>query len=221
MNITIAVDDNHPQPGWGLQGDPQMEYFQSLNEEFGAKFTLFIPSNYHQEYPISKYQEWIDWMISKPYLEIAAHGHTHQCEKSIYGEMEFYELRDPYLIKQRIEDMNEEWDKVGYKPKGWRNPGWMASSQSISQLQYNFEWAALHNQHNEGKKWNCKMIFGHVGINQQKVYTNNNILMFQSHIAGDHNDNVWDEKNYYNFRRLLINMENEKQILEFKTFSEL
>ena len=78
MNVTISIDDIHPEKGWGLEGDVQMEYLESLNKDFGAKFTLFIPSNYHRNFPISEYKEWIDWLISKKYFELAAHGHFHE-----------------------------------------------------------------------------------------------------------------------------------------------
>jgi len=43
MKITISIDDIHPEEGWGVEGDECMEYLQELNNEFGAKFTLFIP----------------------------------------------------------------------------------------------------------------------------------------------------------------------------------
>ncbi len=77
INITIAIDDNHPETGWGVEGDKSMEYLDELNKEFGAKFTLFIPSNYHYGFPISQYKDWIDYLLSKNYFELAAHGHYH------------------------------------------------------------------------------------------------------------------------------------------------
>ena len=43
MEVTIAIDDIHPEKGWGLEGDECMYYLDELNKEFGAKFTLFIP----------------------------------------------------------------------------------------------------------------------------------------------------------------------------------
>ena len=65
MEVTIAIDDIHPEIGWGLQGDTCMEYLDELNKEFGAKFTLFIPSNYHNNFPLSDHKEWIDWVKIK------------------------------------------------------------------------------------------------------------------------------------------------------------
>ena len=44
--------------------------------------------------------------------------------------------------------------------------------------------------------------------------------MFQSHIAGDWNDNFWNEKNYLNFREVLRYLSTEYD-LSYNTLSEL
>ena len=46
-NVTISIDDLHPEQGWGCEGDESVGYLEELNKEFGCKFNLFIPSNYH------------------------------------------------------------------------------------------------------------------------------------------------------------------------------
>ena len=43
--------------------------------------------------------------------------------------------------------------------------------------------------------------------------------MFQSHIAGNHNDNVWNEDNYQQIRLSLGHL--KSQGIEFKTLNEL
>ena len=55
MEVIIAIDDLHPEKGWGCEGDESIGYLEQLNQEFGCKFTLFIPANYHEEYPVSKH----------------------------------------------------------------------------------------------------------------------------------------------------------------------
>ena len=60
-NLTISIDDIHPGEGWGKPEDVQMGYLEELNKLFGAKFTLFIPSNYHNQAPLSEHKDWIDW----------------------------------------------------------------------------------------------------------------------------------------------------------------
>jgi hypothetical protein len=205
-NLTVAIDDVHPEKGWGMPGDECMEYLDKLNKEFGTKFTLFIPSNYHQQFPISKHKDWIDWLLSLGYFELAAHGHYHQTSnKNIWGEMEFAELQDPNMITDRILLMQNEWNAVNADPKVWRNPGWICSKESQEQLKQVFKVAAIHYEHNMGLNWgSCKMIYGHDGIHETDIKLHNeNCLMFQSHIAGDWNKNVWNELNYEQFKESL------------------
>ena len=101
-NLTISIDDIHPGKGWGKPEDIQMGYLEELNKLFGAKFTLFIPSNYHNQAPLSEHKDWVDWLKSKDYFELAAHGHYHQCERDDIGECEFFELDTTEKVKERI-----------------------------------------------------------------------------------------------------------------------
>ena len=206
MELTIAIDDIHPEKGWGMPGDACMHYLQRLYDEFGVKYTLFIPSNYHGRYPISQHKDWVAWLQSLGYVELAAHGHYHMTsDKARWGEMEFAELRDTSQISNRIALMMDEWSAVGVKPIGWRNPGWICSLESHAQLKHIFEYAAVHYEHNMNLDWgSCKMIFGHDGIHETDIKLHgNNHLMFQSHIAGTWNKNVWNQQNYEQFRHSL------------------
>ena len=222
MKITISIDDVHPEKGWGLQGDRCMDYLEQLNKEFGAKFTLFIPSNYHNMFPLSEHKEWVDWLTSKDYFELAAHGHFHQCERTDIGECEFAELDTEQKVVDRLDLMLQEWTNVGFQPKGWRNPGWLAHPIAVNLLQKTFYYSAVHYEHNRGMDWgNCKTLFGHDGINETDISLhNNNTIMFQSHIAGEWNDNVWNEENYQQLRLSLQHLVNNNTI-EFKTLGEL
>ena len=48
------------------------------------------------------------------------------------------------------------------------------------------------------------MIFGADGIHETDIsFHNGNNLMFQSHIAGDWNQNTWNKDNYEQFRESL------------------
>lgn len=220
MNINIAIDDLHPETGWGLKGDMCMEYLHKLNEEFGAKFTLFIPSNYHNKYPISKYKEWINWLRSFEYFELAAHGHYHMCERSDIGECEFFELDTEDKAQERVNLMLEEWSKVGYKPAGWRNPGWLGHPEAIKVIGKSFKYAAVHYEHNHNISWECKTFFGHDGIHETDINLHNGTIMFQSHIAGDWNDNVWNEQNYQQLRLSLQHL-TKNNLVNFVTLEEL
>lgn len=219
MVITIAIDDIHPGNGWGLPGNQCMEYLDELNKEFGAKFTLFIPSNYHHNHPISEHKDWIDWLKSKQYFELAAHGHFHDCQRDDIGECEFFELDTPKKAKDRVQLMLSEWEKVNHKPQGWRNPGWLAHPAVIKELELYFKYVALHYQHNHNLQWGCKMVFGADGIHETDINLHNGNVMFQSHIAGEWNDNCWNLDNYNQMRISLEHLTKQGGI--FKTISEI
>jgi len=205
LNLTVAIDDIHPEKGWGLPGDECMYYLDSLNKEFGTKFTLFIPSNYHRQFPISQHKDWIDWLKSLGYFELAAHGHYHETSnKQIWGECEFAEIRTVEECSERMKLLWDEWYAVNHIPVGWRNPGWLAQRHCVDVIGPMFKYAAVHYEHNHNFLWNCKMLFGHDGIHETDIKIHNNdTLMFQSHIAGDWNKNVWNEENYKQFQSSL------------------
>jgi hypothetical protein len=203
LNLTVAIDDIHPGSGWGLPGDECMGYLDSLHKEFGTKFTLFIPSNYHSQYPLSDHKDWIDWLKSLGYFELAAHGHYHACKRTDIGECEFFELDTDDIVLERIQMIFDEWEKVDHVPVGWRNPGWLAHPTAVKHLGKCFKYAAVHYEHNHNLEWDCNMIFGADGIHETDIKLHNGNLMFQSHIAGSWNKNSWTKENYDQFRASL------------------
>lgn len=219
MEITIAIDDVHPELGWGMPGDLCMKYLDELNKEFGAKFTLFIPSNYHNKFPISEHKDWIEWLKSKKYFELAAHGHYHMCERTDIGECEFFELDTAEKVNERIKDMLTEWSRLDIKPIGWRNPGWLAHPEAVKYLGLHFKYAAIHYEHNHNMAWSCDTFYGHDGIHETDISLHDGKVMFQSHIAGDWNDNVWNEANYQQLRTSLDYLRDQGGV--FKTIGEL
>jgi len=219
MIITISIDDIHPEKGWGVEGDECMYYLDELNKEFGAKFTLFIPSNYHHKAKLSENKDWIDWLKSKGYFELAAHGHYHQCERTDIGECEFFELDTIEKVEDRLNKCISEWNAVDHRPLGWRNPGWLAHPVTIPSLSEAFEYSAIHYDHNHNLKWDCKTFYGHDGINETNISLHNNdMVMFQSHIAGEWNDNQWNDVNYNQMRMSLDHLKQMNP--EYKTLSE-
>jgi hypothetical protein len=224
IKVTISCDDTNPLPGWGAKGDVQWDFMDELNREYGIKMNHFVPSNYHGQAPLSENQAWVEWILSKEYIELSAHGHFHETpDRGAWGECEFAYLQDPTLVEERIEAMRSEWESVGYRPKGWRNPGWLASPASVQALSKEFEWSAVHYEHNRGMHWgDCKMIFGADGINEEeiKMHMGGDVVMFQSHIQGDWNKNIWNVENYLNLRKWLDYLTTEHEV-EFLTLSEL
>ena len=37
-DVVIAIDDLHPEEGWGCEGDESVGYLEELNKEFGRFF---------------------------------------------------------------------------------------------------------------------------------------------------------------------------------------
>jgi|TARA_B100001093_G_C26808733_1_gene1006637 hypothetical protein len=220
-NVTISIDDLHPKKDWGCDGDLSVAFLKNLWKEFGCKFTLFIPSNYHGKYPLSKHKDWVDFWRNQEWVELAAHGHFHLCERDDIGECEFFELDTEVKAEERIQQCLNEWKSVGYTPKGWRNPGWLAHPQAIQIIGNHFKYSAIHNEHNHDIKWSCKTFTGHDGINQtESIQMYGDTFMFQSHIAGDWNDNIWNKNNYENFREVLIYLSSLYE-LNYVTLGEL
>ena len=220
INVTISIDDLHPEQGWGCYGDKSVAYLKNLWEEFGCKFNLFIPSNYHGKFPLSKYNDWITFWLNKDWVELSAHGHYHDCRNGGPGECEFYEL-DYKQATDRIMDSMEEWQYVGYIPSGFRMPGWGCNQESAKAIGENYTYTAAHQNINQNIHFGNKVFYGEDGIhNHENISLWDNRLMFQSHIAGDWNDNVWDEKNYLHFKEIVKYLSTQYE-LDFKTISEI
>ena len=219
-NEVIAIDDVHPEKDWGIEGDVQVEYLKSLNEKYGCKFNLFIPSNYHDKYPLTK--EFVDFWKQYDWIEMSNHGHYHACKNDGIGEMEFYELTTGEA-NQRIQESLSLWEECGYKPHGFRAPGWGLTQDTANVVSSYFQWIAGHEEINKDIVWpsDTKFFVGCDGINEpDSLSLYGNTFMFQSHINGTHNDNVWTEENYLHFERVLDYLLSQYK-LQFLTISEI
>jgi hypothetical protein len=197
MRLTVAIDDVNPQRGYRILGEKTETWLRNLNEEFGIRFTLFVPSNYHKNNPLSENKDWVKELNSIEWLELAAHGHYHMTsDAQRFGECEFAEI-DSHTAKERILMLEDEWASCEVMPIGWRNPGWLINPSNVPVIESSFEYVAIHYEHNRGLKWGCKTFFGHDGIQMTNISLHNeDMIMFQSHIAGSHNHNVWSQDNY-------------------------
>lgn len=218
--LTIAIDDVNPKKDWRIFGDKTEKFLFDLNREYGVKFTLFIPSNHHGDAPLSENKNWINELISAGIFELAAHGHFHQTsDKARFGEMEFADMKEWNECSERLKMLFGEWEQVGVIPKGWRNPGWICQPFCVPYLSENFKWVALHYDHNQGMKWGCKMVFGADGINETNIMLHEDNIMFQSHIFGDWNKNIWNQENYDQLR-LSLDYLIDVWHLKYSTISE-
>jgi len=231
-NLVVAIDDIHPEQGWGVEGDVQIEYLQKLNQKYGVKFNLFVPSNYHNKFPITK--EFVDFWKQYDWVELSNHGHYHACSGETIemkdfdgntiimelGEMEFMELNYKESI-DRLRNSLDLWKQCGHIPKGFRAPGWGVNPQSANAISNVFDWVAGHEEINNGINWRCKFFKGADGIHEtDNINLYNNTFMFQSHINGTHNDNVWSEENFLHFGNVIEYLLTEYDI-EFKSLSEI
>ena len=219
-NVVVAIDDIHPEKDWGVEGDAQVEYLKSLNEKYGVKFNLFIPSNYHDKYPLTK--EFVDYWKQYDWIEMSNHGHYHACKNEGVGEMEFYELTTGEA-NQRIQESLSLWEECGYKPHGFRAPGWGLTQDTANVVSSYFQWIAGHEEINKDIVWpsDTKFFIGCDGINEpNSLSLYGNTFMFQSHINGVHNDNVWTEENYLHFEQVLDYLLSQYE-LQFATISEI
>ena len=219
-NVVVAIDDVHPEKDWGVEGDVQVEYLKSLNEKYGVKFNLFIPSNYHDKYPLTK--EFVDYWKQYDWIEMSNHGHYHACKNEGVGEMEFYELTTGEA-NQRIQESLSLWEECGYKPHGFRAPGWGLTQDTANVVSSYFQWIAGHEEINKDIVCpsDTKFFIGCDGINEpNSLSLYGNTFMFQSHINGVHNDNVWTEENYLHFEQVLDYLLSQYE-LQFATISEI
>lgn len=221
LKVVICIDDVHPQKNWRIEGETTALYLESLHETFGCKFNLFIPSHYHSLTPIRLYRDWINWLQDRGYFELCAHGHFHNCKNSMLGEQEFLEL-DYTDAAVRVEMMLDEWSRVGIRPRGFRMPGWGCSQGSAQAVGESFEYVAAHRDINYNISFPTKTYYGADGIHETAGMTiqAGNVVVFQSHIFGDWNKNVWNEKNYQNFYTVLDYLRNH-YTLNFTTFGDL
>jgi hypothetical protein len=227
-NLVVGIDDIHPEKGWGCEGDVQVEYLKTLNEKYGVKFNLFTPSNYHGKFPITK--DFVGFWKQYDWIELSNHGHFHACEnetikvnKDTYmelGEMEFLEL-DYGPAVQRIQESLSLWEQCGHRPRGFRAPGWGVNQQSADAISSYFDWVAGHDEINQNITWGCHFFEGRDGIHQtDNIQLYGNTFMFQSHINGTHNDNVWNEENFLHFDKVIEYLLSEYK-LNFVTISQI
>ena len=181
LTITVSIDDTHPEQNWGCEGDQSVEYLKELNKEFGCKFVLFTPSNYHNKFPLSQYKDWIQYWKQYDWIELAAHGHYHKQTIIDPGcrECEFIEL-DYNQAKDRLKDCLNEWSLTGYKPTGWRMPGWLATQGSFDAVSELFDYTAIHTHLNDNINVKNKIIKGECSIhNSESITVVDNTIYFQ------------------------------------------
>ena len=80
----------------------------------------------------------MDYWKQYNWIEMSNHGHYHACHNEGIGEMEFFELQYGDAT-QRIQDSLNLWESCGYKPKGFRAPGWGVKQHSADAISGYFD----------------------------------------------------------------------------------
>ena len=94
--------------------------------------------------------------------------------------------------------------------KGFRMPGWGCNQESAKAIGENYTYTAAHQNINQNIHFGNKVFYGEDGIHDyENISLWDNRLMFQSHIAGDWNDNCWNEENYRTFSTTLESLAHE------------
>jgi hypothetical protein len=113
------------------------------------------------------------------------------------------------------------WEQCGHKPRGFRTPGWGISQEAATAVSSHFDWVAGHEEINKNITFNTQYFVGADGIHEtEDISLYGQTFMFQSHIQGDWNDNVWNEKNYLHFQKIIKYLLSQYE-LQFTTISEI
>jgi hypothetical protein len=208
--LNLSIDDVNPKVGFRIIGEPVQKYLEDLHRQFGLLVTLFIPANHHGDALISDNKSWIQELNDLKFIEFGAHGYYHNTEDpSRWGECEFGELTDEFIIHERIQHISYAWNNsLGYLPHVWKSPGWLTSRNSCLALSIEFNCAVVHPIHNHNLSWNCKTIIAQDYLNSNSFPAMDSNIFILSHIHGKH-DNVWNLNFYHWVQKILEQLDNQ------------
>jgi hypothetical protein len=212
--VLFSVDDAHPEQGWCNGRDEQSEYLNYLNEEFGAKFTLFVPANYHYKFPVSEHPDFFKyWNDRKDWAELASHGYSHLIAGTS-RETEFDSLRETEEIKERFNKILYEWNLIGHRPVGFKTPGWLITRESLQWAEHYFQYVVSHPNHRHDNTINPLTEMFHIDLNDRVIlhaHANNSKMA--------RNANNINAENFQGWREQIVEL---KRLYDckFMTFSE-
>ncbi|MDP2692242.1 MAG: DUF2334 domain-containing protein [bacterium] len=213
LNILFSVDDIHPEIGYGLlKNSDRFRFLKKLHDEFGLKFTLFLVPIWHgkQECNIQKHKDWIQWIQSQGFYEIAAHGLFHQGSRPELGAMELINIP-----RQRVFDIvqnsRELFLDCGIDVRGFKTPGWEHPKEVYTDLKtVGFEWIADHFLGETSIKLSNGIVQIPYNCNTEELQIANprQTAIFHSHISPkEGNRNGWTEDLYNTVRAYLLELQ--------------
>lgn len=225
LKIIIDVDDVRPENFAGLLGfKGPLGYLKKLNEEFGAKFTLFVPVNWHGQFDIRKNKEWFKNLAKEDFIELACHGLEHKASEEHYKDMEYINVTDEEFDESILKQI-VAFQKLGVDPKGYRPPGWAIKPSHYKILAKYFKYVADH----------------HIGIlpiktregllrvpyivsidNLNSTHYNEGLLILHSHVTGmEGSENCWSQETFEKIREFLHTLIEKNEKVEFITMGDL
>lgn len=203
----ITVDDVRPEPGFGgRRHDDPLGYLNRLHEEFGCKATLFTPTAWKDEWPVDRHLEWLGWLVSRPYAEIACHGHLHAAEPGSDDPGEFRGI-SPERLEAILDTSFAAFARVGHQPRGIRAPGWFLEPSTYAVFARRFAYVADHVQGLDPARLrgtNLLRIPYHSTIDATVPWPERGLVVLQSHIAPEgRTTNGWTDAHFQRMRAFL------------------
>lgn len=212
----MMIDDVHPEKGY-MYEDDLYELLAKLHEDYGLKYTLFIPANWENDCPIVSYQRWMRVLIETSWIEIAAHGYCHQ-RHSTGGAAEFadFDELDERKTIGALGWIDSDFGSYGLERVGFKPPGWQFDNRLIPLIAERFSYMAVHFK-DVGHKFECtkgdspvyydpqhdlSIVTNTCHVQDEKYNIVNNTIVIQSHIQSQsgNNSNLSPE-NIKNLRR--------------------
>lgn len=208
-NILFSVDDVHPEHGWCDGHDQQTQYIDLLHDEFGVKFTFFVPANYHYKAPVGSNPDFFLHWDSKNWIELAAHGYAHLVAGT-NDEREFFKMFDTPEIRNSFDKILYEWAQLGFRPAGFKTPGWLISNQALQWAEHFFQYVVSHPQYRKDHIINPLTEILHKD--------NDQLVILHAHANGPNENNITPE-NYQGWRQSLQIL-TDRFDCNFMTFNE-
>jgi predicted deacetylase len=226
LKIAFSVDDIAPIPEHGLNKEKgNLKYLIKLNEEFGAKFTLFTIPNFQGKNNILDHKDWFNWLKEKEFFEIGVHGYFHMNPNNPDLSIEFININKQQattLIKNSLQTFNE----LGIRPSGFKFPGWEFDPEFMDLITNNFDYLADHFVGVRPLKMSNGFVRIPYTLSAENLHSNHykdDVLIIHSHIAVDkQNKNGFTEELYENVRTFLKEIIKKNDFdVKFITFNEL
>ncbi|HOX08441.1 MAG TPA: FkbM family methyltransferase [Planctomycetota bacterium] len=203
----VTVDDVRPAPGFGGRREADtLGMFLELHKEFGAKFTLFTPTDWQGRWPLSAHLDWLGWLLEQPCFEIACHGHLHATETDSPDPGEFRGA-SPEGLEETIRASVETFALAGHKPAGVRPPGWFLEPSAYRVFDRHFQYVADHvigqnvSRLAGGKLLRFPYLYS---IDELGAWPREGLVVLHSHVAPEgRTTNGWDRALFERVRAFL------------------